>query len=70
VRGSKNDRGPRELLAVPARSSTEIVEPDVGFSGKIPASHAGVVDSRPVAPAKIACRYASRSPFAQNRGAA
>jgi hypothetical protein len=55
---AKNQRGvekrvrPRELLAAPARSSTEIVEPDVRFSGKIPASHAGVGDSSPVARAK------------------
>jgi hypothetical protein len=31
---------------VPARSSTKTVEPDVDFSGKIPANHAGVADSR------------------------
>ena len=55
---AENQRGvekrvrPKELLAVPARSSTEIVEPDVPFSGKIPASHAGVGGWNPVARAK------------------
>jgi len=60
--------GPKELVAVSARSSTEIVESDVGFFGKIPARYAAIVDSSALGRAKIGRREASRSPLAQCRG--
>ena len=44
--GVEKRMGSKELVAVSARSSTEIVESDVGFFGKIPARHAAIVDSK------------------------